>query len=162
MVIHTTRGDITQVECGLQLTVQNLLATLLQDHNGRNGANDDALLVGECGVAGCCGVDFSVRHKEADIELSWPDPTELQAAANRAAREHPHSAVDPNDSEIRKVVATVPGKDYESAILGLADAYLKHRESMSDPDVETRNLFRKVRQILRLKGIVGPDRAKDL
>jgi hypothetical protein len=156
LVIRTTRGDITQVECGLKLTVQNLLTTLHQDHNGRNGANDDALLVGECGVAGCCGVDFSVRHREADVELSWADPAELQAAIKRAARELPLSGVDPNDFEVPMVVVTVLRKEYESAILGLADAYLKHREAVGDPDVETRNLFRKVRQILRVKGIFGP------
>lgn len=140
------------MECGLQPTVQNLLGTLLWNHEGKNGANDDALLVGECGVAGCCGVDFSVHHGVQNIELSWADPQELENAVNRFAREHRHSATFPNDFEVGKVVATVPRKDYQSAILGLADIYLKHREAVGDPDVETRNLFRRVRDTLRRAG----------
>ena len=140
-MIHTPEGDITQPECGLDLTVGRLLATLSTDHEGQNGANDGALLVGECGEPACCGGDFSVLHKDGDVELSWADPQELRAAVERFSREHPLLPTFPNELQVPKVRAVIPQRDYELAVLHFAAAYLKTREISNDPDSVTQQLF---------------------
>jgi hypothetical protein len=144
-VLHTPKGDIIQEECDIQLTAGNLLLALLQDHEGKNGASDDALLVGECSEAACCGKDFSV-HTESDIvRLSWVDPQEFYNVQTREMRAHPDVRIYPNDLKMEKIVAEVPRNDYVEAVLRFAAAYLKAIGVRGEKDEETQKIFEKCR-----------------
>ncbi len=153
VVIHTPRGDIEQEECCLAPTIRNLLGTLASDHEGKNGANDDALLVGECGEPGCCGVDFGVRIRDGTVELSWADPAELRAAENRFSRGHPNQAIFPNELQVGRITAQVPVGDYVGDVLRLAADFLRARGRRGSADAETQRLFescgRRYPEILR-------------
>lgn len=148
LVIHTPRGDLEQPGCGLEQTVRNLLGTLLEDHEGKNSANADALLVGDCGEPECCGVDFSVYHRGEEVELSWADPEELQNAVNRGIKEFPNRAIFPNEFTVGKMVSVVPRRRYIEAVLGFASAYLETRAARKDSDGQTQKLFERVRAAL--------------
>ncbi len=152
LVIHTPRGDLERIGCGLEQTVRNLLGTLLEDHEGKNSANADALLVGDCGEPGCCGVDFSVYHKGEEVELSWADPEELRNAVNQAIEEFPNRAIFPNEFTVGKIVSVVPRRRYVEAVLGFASTYLETRAARKDSDGQTRELFERVRAALSQDG----------
>ncbi len=140
-VMHVPRRDIFQEECCLAPTIQNLLGTLLWKHHGENGANDNALLVGECGVAGCCGVDFSVIPEGAAYEISWADEDELSAAVERASRESPHEAIFPNTFRVAMVEVEIPRERYGEAVVRLAVRFLQRRAKDRDPDPKTEEVL---------------------